>query len=136
MKLAVSCSKGTYVRTLVEDIAGALGTLAHVSELRRTGAGPFNSADLVSVADLEGAEVEGEPASLDRFLLPLDTALPDWPAVTLDADTTFYLLNGQAVQAPDAPASGPVRLYQENEGLVGLGEILPDGRVAPKRLFR
>lgn len=135
LRFVVSCSKGTYVRTLVEDIAAKLGTVAHVTALRRIGAGPYDAGDLVTMDDIESCAKDGH-AALDRLLRPLDTALPDWPKVDCDPDTGFYLLNGQAVQVPNAPASGAVRLYQEGTGLIGLGEILPDGRVAPKRLFR
>ncbi len=136
MALKVVCSKGTYIRTLVEDIAEKLGALAHVAILRRTGAGPFDDGKLVTLEALE-SQVEAEgPESADSWLLPLDHALTDWPTVQLDPDTGFYLLNGQPVQAPGAPEEGSVRIYVDELGLVGLGEILPDGRVAPKRLFR
>lgn len=135
MRLLVSCSKGTYVRTLVEDIAAAMGTVAHVTALRRTAAGPYDAADLVTIDALEAHPGE-LPQALDCFLKPLDSALPDWPVVVCDPDTGFYLQNGQAVRVADTPTSGPVRLYQEGTGLIGLGEILADGRVAPKRLFR
>lgn len=136
LALKVVCSKGTYIRTLVEDIAEKLGALAHVGQLRRIGAGPFDDAELITLDELE-AKTEGEgPEAADEWLLPLDRALTDWPAVELDEDTGFYLLNGQPVQAPGAPQEGSVRIYVDGIGLVGLGEISPDGRVAPKKLFR
>ncbi len=134
--LRVVCSKGTYIRTLIEDIAEKMGALAHVVVLRRTGAGPFDDQHLVTLEQLE-ARIEAEGTeSADDLLLPLDRALTDWPKVELDPDTGFYLLNGQPVQAPGAPDEGSVRIYVDEMGLVGLGEILSDGRVAPKRLFR
>ncbi len=136
MSLRVECSKGTYIRTLIEDIAEKLGALGHVAVLRRTGAGPFDDANLVTLEDLESRIEADGPESADSWLLPLDHALTDWPKVELDPDTGFYLLNGQPVQAPGAPDEGSVRIYVDEMGLVGLGEILPDGRVAPKRLFR
>lgn len=136
MSLRVVCSKGTYIRTLVEDIAEKLGALAHVTVLRRTGAGPFDDSKLITLDALESQVEADGPESADSWLLPLDHALTDWPTVHLDPDTGFYLLNGQPVQAPGAPEEGSVRIYVDELGLVGLGEILPDGRVAPKRLFR
>lgn len=136
LALTVSCSKGTYIRTLVEDIADKLGALAHVGVLRRTGAGPFDDSQLVTLEQIEARTENNGPEAADDWLLPLDHALMDWPAVELDEDTGFYLLNGQAVQASGAPESGSVRLYVEGKGLVGLGEISPDGLVAPKKLFR
>lgn len=136
MALRVKCSKGTYIRTLVEDIAEKLGALSHVGILRRIGAGPFDQSQMVTLDQLEERiENDGKEAA-DEWLLPLDTALTDWPSVELDSDTGFYLLNGQPVQAPGAPLEGSVRIYVDELGLVGLGEMLPDGRVAPRKLFR
>ncbi len=136
MALRVKCSKGTYIRTLVEDIAEKLGALAHVGILRRTAAGPFDDSQLVTLEAIEEQIEANGPESADDWLLPLDSALTDWPKVDLDTDTGFYLLNGQPVQAPGAPDEGWIRIYVDEQGLVGLGEILPDGRVAPRKLFR
>lgn len=136
LALRVVCSKGTYIRTLIEDIAEKMGALAHVTALRRTGAGPFDDSQLVTLEALEARVEAGGPEAADELLLPLDRALDGWPAVQLDADSGYYLLNGQPVQAPEAPHEGAVKIYVDELGLVGLGEILPDGRVAPKRLFR
>ncbi len=136
LSLRVKCSKGTYIRTLIEDIAEKLGALAHVGILRRTGAGPFDDAHLVTLEAIEEQVEANGPESVDEWLLPLDSALTDWPRIDLDADTGFYLLNGQPVQAPGTPDEGWLRIYVDEQGLVGLGEILPDGRVAPRKLFR
>ena len=128
----VHCSKGTYVRTLSEDIGEALGTTAHVDELRRIGSGPFTEDEMVSLEALREAERSG---SLDQHLTPMEAVLSDWPAVTLSPDTAWYLRRGQPVRAPRAPTEGWVRLRAEDERFLGVGEVLDDGRIAPRRLL-
>ncbi|MGH8224940.1 MAG: tRNA pseudouridine(55) synthase TruB [Gammaproteobacteria bacterium] len=131
MELELRCSKGTYVRTLVEDIAKALGTLAHVIALRRTAvAGYTEETDrLVPLAELEDAP---EPA---RMLLAPDTALRDRPALNLTRDLAYFLRHGRPVMVPRAPAEGWIRLYDEAECFLGVGEMIEDGRIAPRRLL-
>lgn len=132
--LEVACSKGTYVRTLVEDIAQALGTVAHVIVLRRLGVGPYAEGRMYKLEELEALAEQGMER-LDELLLPVDSALEHWPSVELGADSAYYLMQGQAVMAPGAPSSGKVRLYDEGHGFLGIGEVKLDGRVAPTRLF-
>ena len=133
--LDVHCSKGTYVRTLAEDIGARLGCGGHVADLRRTGVGPYveGETDFVAMQQVEAAAEEGFDA-LDTLLLPLDSALGHCPSVKLSADAAFYLAQGQPVLVPRAPTEGLVRLYDPNGQFVGVGEILDDGRVQPKRL--
>jgi len=131
----VHCSKGTYVRTLAEDIGEKLGCGAHVSALRRTAVGPYTDEDLVTLEQLRNLKEQDMPA-MDRLLLPVETALTQWPDVQLSADAAFYLQQGQAVLVPRAPTSGWVRLYAGNHNFLGMGEILDDGRVAPRRLMK
>jgi tRNA pseudouridine55 synthase len=133
-ELDVHCSKGTYVRTLAEDIGEALDCGAHVVALRRTGVGPFENQGWVDLETLEAKAEEGLNA-LDGLLLPIDSALADWPAVHLSADAAFYLRQGQAVLVPKAPTEGWVRLYEGEDEFLGMGEIQDDGRVAPRRLM-
>lgn len=132
----VHCSKGTYVRSLAEDIGSRLGCGGHVTALRRTGVGPYLDADgtFVTLERLEQSVDEGA-ASLDALLLPLDSALGHWPAVRLSEDAAFYLRQGQPVLVPRAPLDGLVRLYDPSGHFIGVGEILDDGKVQPKRLF-
>lgn len=134
LELEVACSKGTYVRTLVEDIARALGTVAHVIVLRRLGVGPYAEGRMYKLEELEALAEQGMER-LDELLLPVDSALDHWPSVELGADSAYYLMQGQAVMAPGAPSSGKVRLYDEGHGFLGIGEVKLDGRVAPTRLF-
>ena len=135
VELDVHCSKGTYIRTLAEDIGAALGCGAYLSALERTGVQPFWDDKSWTLDELR--EISDDPArELSDCLLPLEAALRDWPEVELTPDMSFYILQGQAVQAPKAPTEGLVRLVDEKQGFIGLGHILSDGRVAPKRMLR
>jgi tRNA pseudouridine55 synthase len=131
----VRCSKGTYVRTLVEDIGELLGCGAHVADLRRLGVGPYDDTGLVTLAELEHRLAEGGEAALDALLLPMESGLTQWPDVRLSGDAAFYLRQGQPVLVPHAPTTGWVRLYLGDKRFLGVGEILDDGRVAPRRLL-
>ncbi|WP_449431134.1 tRNA pseudouridine(55) synthase TruB [Pseudomonas putida] len=135
-RLTVGCSKGTYIRTLVEDIGEVLGCGAYVAELRRTQAGPFVLAQTVTLEELEQAHAEGGNEALDRFLMPSDSGLLDWPLVCLSEHSAHYWLHGQAVRAPDAPRFGMVRVQDHNARFIGIGEVSEDGRIAPRRLIR
>lgn len=135
LTLDVRCSKGTYVRTLVEDIAARLGTYAHVLALRRLGVGPYGEDGMVGLPALEALAAEG-PAALDAVLLPMDSAAAQWPAVHVGADSAHYLLQGQPVMVPRAPTSGWVRLYAQGGRFLGMGRITEEGLVAPKRLVQ
>lgn len=133
--LDIRCSKGTYVRTLAEDIGEALGCGGHVSALRRTEVGHFSLDSAVTMERLE-ADREGGPEALDVHLLPTESVVDNWPDVRLSDDAAYYLRMGQAVLVPRAPTEGWVRLYENRGGFMGVGEVLDDGRVAPKRLLR
>jgi len=132
-QLDVHCSKGTYIRTLAEDIGEQLGCGAHVVELRRTGVGAFYRQP-VTVSELDTAAKQGFE-SLDAMLLPIDSALQNWQDIHLSSDLEFYVKQGQAVMIPKAPADGLVRLYGANDNFIGVGIIQSDGKVAPKRLM-
>lgn len=134
LDIAMRCSKGTYVRTLAEDIGRELGCGAHLSALRRTKVGPFSLVRAVTMETLETLAEEGFEA-MDQHILPIELALADWPELQLTEDSAFYLNRGQAVQIAKAPTSGLVRL-SANQRFIGIGEILDDGRVAPKRLLK
>lgn len=133
--LQVRCSKGTYIRTLVEDLAAALGTVAHVSALRRLAVGAYGiEIAMHTLAALEECAAR-DPQALDRLLLAPDSALRDWPAVhPSGGHAAWYFSRGQAVRMADSPAAGWVRVY-DGERFLGLGEVLADGRVAPRRLL-
>lgn len=135
-KLTVACSKGTYIRTLVEDIGNKLGCGAHVKELCRTEAGPFLLTQAITLETLiELQEKEGSEA-LDQFLLPIDAGLTHWPVIQLTEHTSYYWLHGQPVRVPDAPLDTYIRVQDQQGHFIGIGEVANDGRLAPKRLIQ
>ncbi len=131
----LECSKGTYVRSIAEDLGKALGCGAFVSALRRTRAGPFGIEDCVSLTTLESLKANGELAQMDELLRPADTAILGLPLVELSESSGFYMRQGQPVMVPNAPCDGMVRIALETGEFLGVGEILDDGRVAPRRLI-
>ena len=133
LELDVECSKGTYVRTLAEDIAKKLDCCAHITALRRLSVGPY-SGDMVTIDDLIALSEEGQDA-LDACLQPIDSGVADWPDVRLGSDAAFYVRQGQPVLVPHAPTEGWVRIYDQSHFL-GLGEIQDDGLVAPRRMIK
>ena len=131
----VVCSKGTYIRTLSEDLATSLELPGHMSALRRTATGPFDLGQAVTLDTLIAvAETEGEVA-LDQFLIDPELAVDHLARVEVSHSAAFYLKQGQAVLVRNAPLSGIVRIAEANGPFLGVGVILDDGRVAPKRLF-
>ena len=134
IEVEVLCSKGTYIRTLAEDLGTALGCGASVAALRRVGAGPFTAADMVDMPAVESAASAGAGA-LDAFLRPMEEAVSRWPRVLLPEGVAFYLRKGQPVLVPHSPTEGWVRIHSERAGFIGVGEVLDDGRIAPRRLF-
>jgi len=129
----VHCSKGTYIRTLGEDIGRELGCGGHVVSLRRIGSGPFREAEMVSLEDLETRAANGLEA-LDECLESMDMVLRDMPRVEMTHDVAYYLQQGQAVLVPNAPTEGLLRVYSDDSEFLGVGEVLDDGRIAPRRL--
>ncbi len=132
-EIKVRCSKGTYIRTLAEDIGQRLGCGAHVSALRRLQVGPFGEGRMVTLEELERA-VRTEPAALDRYLLAMDEVLVNLPGVELSESLAYYLRQGQPVIVPHSPTEGLVRIYDHDHLFLGVGEVLDDGRIAPRRL--
>ncbi len=133
LELEVACSKGTYVRTLVEDIAKKLNNCAHIIMLRRLSVGPYDG-DMLTIDELAELAEQGID-KLDACLQPIDSGVADWPDVQLGADAAFYVQQGQAVMVPHAPTQGWVRIYDQDHFL-GLGEIQDDGMIAPRRMIQ
>jgi tRNA pseudouridine55 synthase len=135
LELEVACSKGTYVRTLVEDVAAALGTVGHVAELRRTGLGLFRDEKAWTLDELEAFRERGGEDALDRVLLRPDHALGQLPAVQIGPAERAWILQGQAVFAT-GPGGERVRIYGPAGEFLGIGEMTPEGRrLAPVRLM-
>ena len=136
LDLAVTCTKGTYIRSLVEDIGEALGCGAHVSALRRTLASGYTLANARDVKDLEAMRERGE--SLDALLLPPESALTMFPEHRLAGPALVSILNGQPVRIPGQSLEGFVRIYG-NRSFVGLAEAMPEGddtNLVPRRLVK
>lgn len=131
LELETRCSKGTYVRTLAEDIAHELGTCGHVTALRRLSVEPFDNEPMQTLESIVLACGRGEAPRI----LPADWPLAHLPAVHLDALQAGRIRHGQPVHlCSTKDAAGKVRLY-EQERFLGLGEADGRGSVRPKRLF-
>jgi len=124
--LHVACSKGTYIRTLAEDIGEALGCGAHLVALRRTRIGNFNIEDAVLLQALEDAEVRAD------VLAPADLLVGNLPTIDLDESAAGAFNHGQCVHPP-AGGEGLARVFAAG-AFLGLGRWEPDGRLAPHRL--
>jgi len=134
--LDVRCSKGTYIRTLAQDIGEALGFGAHLSMLRRTHVSPFNCDKLYTVEDIEKLAEEGK---LEEALLPIDTALQELPSLNLSEEETKLLRNGIKVKKADTPDSDMIRLYNQNHTFIGIGRQSKNEndeiQIAPRRMM-
>ena len=131
----VTCSKGTYVRTLVEDIARRAGTVGHTARLHRESVGPFRSEDMQDLAAIEaGAETDLD--GLRSGLLSPDVALGGLRAVEIDSVHAGHFGGGQAVQVDAGGPEGLVRVYEAGRRFVGVGELSADGTLAPRRVFK
>jgi tRNA pseudouridine55 synthase len=129
--ITVTCSKGTYIRTLAEDIGQRLGCGAHLIGLRRTATANYQIAQAITLEQFEAMSAEQRLSAL----LPEDSAVMHLPAVTFDDGSVHYLQQGQAVWRSGVIAQGLLRLYGENQQFLGLGELQPDGKIGPKRLI-
>ena len=127
----VQCSKGTYVRTLAEDIAHELGSCAHLVALLRLAVEPFREENMVGLDQLAAMK---EAGALERCLLSPDAGLQDWPRVTLGEGEAGRFSHGNTVVVTGA-APGPVRVYGPAGLLLGLGESGADGTIKARRVF-
>ncbi|MGA2838964.1 MAG: tRNA pseudouridine(55) synthase TruB [Steroidobacteraceae bacterium] len=126
----VRCTKGAYIRVLAEDLAGQLGTIAHLAGLRRLGVAPFSAEPQWTFEAVEAMS----PAQRLEVLLPVDAALADWRRLDLPAGGVSAFRQGQTVSIP-AEIPGNVRIYAAGLGFLGLGAIEPAGRLVPLRLI-
>lgn len=136
MDLFVRCSKGTYIRTLVEDIGERIGCGAYVSRLHRVATGPYRAGEMMGLYELESLLENDGLDALDKRLQPIETAVPDWPKIRVTLDQAKKILQGQSVSVglKDEPS---VQLWAAEFGvrqLLGIGTI-EQGRVKPKRLL-
>jgi tRNA pseudouridine55 synthase len=134
LELEIACSKGTYIRTIADDLGQALGCGAHIIALRRTQAGAFTEADCVTTLKLIEVFESGSLSTIDEHLIPMDKAMEDLPEVVLPSVTASFIKNGQPVLVRHLPEEGLVRLYEEGQ-FIGIGCIDDEGKVAPRRLI-
>lgn len=143
VELEVHCSKGTYIRTIIDDLGEVLGCGAHVTVLRRLAVASYPAERMLTLEQLEcilencRAQEIAPRLELDPLLLPMDTAVASLPEVNMSELVAGYINQGQAVQISGAPTDGQVRMTVGEQRLfIGVGEIDDDGKVAPKRLVR
>jgi len=131
LRFRVRCSKGTYIRTLAEDIAGGLGTCAHLRALRRLEVEPFRARDMMGLEELAAL---AESGNIDSSLLAVDAGLAAWPLVVLDRARTERFSHGNPVEAGAEP-TGLVRVYGPENRLLGIGEVAGNTLLQPRRLM-
>ncbi|MDP1559725.1 MAG: tRNA pseudouridine(55) synthase TruB [Nitrosomonas sp.] len=136
LQIAVRCGAGTYIRTLAEDIGKALGYGgAYLTKLCRCAIGDFDLAKAQTLDILE----DMDPINRDSYLYPVDSLLIEFPAIDLDNIAASYLLQGRAIfnnpAANDLPGGKTIRLYNHKKQFLGIGEVLAEGKIIPKRMM-
>lgn len=138
--LDIHCSKGTYIRSIAEDLGQALGVGGHVVQLHRTQAGPFTLQQAHLLEDLIAERGEQGPQVLDHHLLAIDAAIDDMPKLILEDNSAYYFVQGQAVMDLRVYRLGQqgdrVRVFRSDGRFLGLGEIGGEGLINPKRLVQ
>jgi len=140
LDLSVRCSKGTYIRTLVEDIGDALGSGAFVQDLHRTHSGPYDESMSHTLDELEALadQCDDGKSALDSLLMPAETALPDsWPKVELSVSEAARMLQGQAISTglSDCPSVQLWAVESDVRVLTGIGYI-ENGAIRSQRLLQ
>lgn len=136
VSLRVHCSKGTYVRSLVEDIGRALDCGAHVVQLRRTDVAGFDASRMVTLDELNSLRDDRAFEAMDALCGPINSLADHLPRFELTAEEVNWILQGQSLIIPGAPTSGDLALVDAQGQLVALGAMADDGRVGPTRLLR
>jgi tRNA pseudouridine55 synthase len=126
----VRCSKGTYIRTLAEDIGSTLGCDGHLTGLRRTETAGYNIQDAMTIEQLEAMTTEMR----DQLLLPVDSVIDILPKVHISTEAAYFFRQGQAIWEQGQIPDGSLRIYEEGGAFIGLGMRLEDGKIGPKRL--
>ncbi|MDG4948585.1 tRNA pseudouridine(55) synthase TruB [Actinobacillus equuli subsp. equuli] len=135
LTLEVHCSKGTYIRTLVDDLGEVLGCGAHVTVLRRLAVANYPIEAMMSYEDLQNLSENQPLEALDQHLLPLDTAVESLPKINLTAEQTKAVGFGQRVKFENINQTyGQVRLFSENGQFLGVAEITNDNVIRPSRM--
>nr|WP_221320175.1 tRNA pseudouridine(55) synthase TruB [Chitinivorax tropicus] len=132
IQIEVSCSKGTYIRVLAEEIGRQLGCGAHLIGLHRTRTAGFDVADAITIDALEALA----PADRDALLLDADVLLASLPSASLAQESAYAFTHGQAVKCAVEQDAGEIKVYGPSGAFLGLGEVTADQRIAPKRVLR
>jgi tRNA pseudouridine55 synthase len=136
LEIDVVCSKGTYIRVLAEELAAGLGTLGHLTCLRRLWVEPFTGESMITLQQIEASLATADAHAGHAWLQPVDRAFPDLPELRLDASEALHLRQGRVLTAPDAATAAPhVRVYDEQGSFLGLVEVTADRQVRVQRLF-
>lgn len=136
LTLDIHCSKGTYIRTLAQDIGEALGFGAYLTCLERTHVTPFDCSKIHTLDELLTRAEHPDDQALDEILLPIDSALSHHPQIILDPEETTRVRNGLKVSRRDIPQAALIRMYQVSGEFIGLGRLSSDHMLAPKRMMR
>ena len=136
MEFDIHCSKGTYVRTLIVDIGEALGCGAHVVALRRLEVGSYRQDGMVTLEKLRELAAKSEYEELNKFLLPIETMVAEMPEVSLTNDMIYYAFSGQSILVPHSPGLGLVKLKSKDGKFLGVGEVMSDGKIIPRKMIR
>ena len=134
LSIEVSCSKGTYIRTLAEDIGAALGCGAHLTALRRLTVDTFDEQQAVSIDKLQ-ALAQRDEDQIDALLLPIGSALGRFPELQLDASASLDITHGKRIAMPGCGIVGLCRLISDRGLFLGLGEVSSEAELAAKRLI-
>ena len=136
LSLEVHCSKGTYIRTLVDDLGEVLGCGAHVSVLRRLAVGDYPVEEMMPIEELQLLAESFPQQELDRLLLPMDTAVASLPQINLDESQTKAVKFGQRVKFENGEqVYGLVRLFSNTQQFLGVTEITSDNVIRPNRMI-
>jgi len=135
INLTVHCSKGTYIRTLIENIGTDLGCGAHVIALRRLSVGHYNKNAMVSLNNIKQLIYCKNLDSLNKLILPIESILDGIPELILTQDMIFYLTTGNQIFIPGGPQSGIVKLKNKNNIFVGIGQVMSNGNIVSKKML-
>jgi len=134
LDIEVVCSKGTYIRVLAEDLARALGTVGHCASLRRLVVGPFGGGDTYTLDQL-ALKAEHGHSALDDLLMSADAALGHLPALKVPEQSLAAVRNGNLIEVAPERYQGLVRIYDPEHQFLGIGELLGNTRMQPKRML-
>ena len=132
LELEIHCTKGFYVRSLAMDLGKVLGCGGHVENLKRLSVGQFELDNCINIDQLE---VLNSASVRHNMLLPVDEALRHLPKINLPEHIAHHFCRGQVIHAIRCPTRGLARLYSENNQFLGLGEVIDQGKITPRRIF-